>query len=332
LPTRQWFVSLIKERNALLDKGKQIKWHPEFMHVRYQTWTEGLGLDWCVSRQRYFGVPIPVWYPLDENGDTVWDKPILPAPEALPIDAMADVPPGYNEEQRDKPGGFTGEPDIFDTWFTSSLTPQIGSRWGLDDERHSRLFPADVRPQSHEIIRTWAFYTIAKAMLHEDQVPWRHAMISGWILDPDRKKMSKSKGNVIVPTELLDEWGVDAVRYWAASARLGADTAFDPKMFKIGRRLVTKLFNAGKFVLGRGGEVGPVVHELDRAFIGELSTLVEKVTADLENFRYAQALADTETFFWSRFTDNYLELSKPRVWDNAKATPEERGSALSTLG
>src|SRR5262249_49981758 len=151
------------------------------------------------------------------------------------------------EAQRGKPGGFTGDPDVMDTWATSSLTPQIVSHWGIDAARHARLFPADLRPQSHEIIRTWAFYTIAKAFLHSASVPWHHIAISGWILDPDRKKMSKSKGNVVTPEALLDENSSDAVRYWAARARLGVDTAFDAKLFAIGKRLATKIFNASRF-------------------------------------------------------------------------------------
>ncbi len=331
LSTRQWFVRLLDHKQALLQKGDEIKWHPDFMRVRYRDWTENLSLDWCVSRQRYFGVSIPVWYRLDGEGNPDYENPIVPKAEQLPVDPMSDVPVGYEENQRDKPNGFSGETDIFDTWFTSSLTPQIGSNWGLDAKRHEQLFPADIRPQSHEIIRTWAFYTIAKALLHESKVPWTDVMISGWILDPDRKKMSKSKGNVVIPTELLDEWGVDAVRYWAASARLGTDTAFDPTVFKIGKRLVTKLFNAGKFVLSQGGTLHPITEELDRAFVAELRELVNKVTADFDQFKYAQALQDVETFFWTRFTDTYLELAKPRAWGGDEVPEAKRGSALSAL-
>jgi len=226
---------------------------------------------------------------------------------------MTDTPPGYTEAQRDRPNGFTGEPDILDTWFTSSLTPQISSKWLLDPARHRQLFPADVRPQSHEIIRTWAFYTIAKAMLHENAIPWRHAVISGWILDPDRKKMSKSRGNVVTPMHLLDEYSADGVRYWAAGARLGTDTAFDDKVFKIGKRLVTKLFNAGKFVLGQGAPDGHIARELDRAFVTRLRALVAHVTASLDEFDFAHALQETETFFWNDFTDTYIELTKARA-------------------
>jgi valyl-tRNA synthetase len=301
------------------------------MHARYRDWTDKLGLDWCLSRQRYFGVPIPVWYAIDKEGEIDWDRAILPDPESLPVDPMSDTPPGYSAEQRGKPGGFEGEPDIFDTWFTSSLTPQIGSGWGLDAERHARLFPADIRPQSHEIIRTWAFYTIAKALLHEDKVPWHNVLISGWILDPDRKKMSKSQGNVVTPMHLFDEHGVDAVRYWTASARLGTDTAYDVTVFKVGRRLVTKIFNASKFVLAYGGESLPISEELDRAFVHKLRGLVERATHGFDEFNYTAALEETESFFWSDFTDTYLELAKPRAWSNEGASPEQRGSAIATL-
>jgi len=336
LSTRQWFVRLMDKKAELQARGAEIQWHPGFMHARYRDWTDNLSLDWCVSRQRYFGVPIPAWYPLNDSGQEDWDHPILPRPEQLPIDPMSDVPPGYTEAQRGQPGGFSGEPDIFDTWFTSSLTPQIGSHWGLDSARHEQLFPADIRPQSHEIIRTWAFYTIVKAHLHDASIPWKNVVISGWILDPDRKKMSKSVGNVITPLHLFDEHGVDGVRYWAASARLGTDTAFDPQVFKIGRRLTTKLYNAAKFVLSHAGEVGPITHELDRAFVAKLRELVVRVTASQDDFNFAQALQDTESFFWTHFTDTYLELSKPRAWpstdqDAVQHSPEERYSAIAAL-
>jgi valyl-tRNA synthetase len=336
LSTRQWFVKLLDEKAALLDQGATIHWHPEFMATRYRDWTQNLNIDWCVSRQRYFGVPIPVWYPLLPSGAVDFEHPILPLPASLPVDPMADAPPGFSEETRGKPGGFVGEADIFDTWFTSSLTPQLGSHWGLDPERHARLFPADIRPQSHEIIRTWAFYTIAKALLHEGSVPWHNVVISGWILDPDRKKMSKSQGNVITPMHLFDEHGVDAVRYWAASARLGTDTAFDPQVFKVGRRLTTKLYNAAKFVLSHAGSEGPISEELDRAFVGELRELVKKATAASDAFQFAVALEQTESFFWSRFTDTFLELVKPRAWTSdvpgSKVFPEAaRSSAIAAL-
>ena len=329
VPTRQWFVRLLDKKHALLSKGAEVKWHPEFMGIRYRDWTDNLSFDWCVSRQRFFGVPIPVWYPLDANGEPDHENPILPTADRLPIDPTTDVPSGFDESQRGKPGGFLGEEDIFDTWFTSSLTPQIGSHWELDPQRHAKLFPADVRPQSHEIIRTWAFYTIAKAMLHEDQIPWHHVTISGWVLDPERKKMSKSLGNVVIPTELLEKFTADGVRYWAASARLGVDTAADEKVFKIGKRLQTKLFNAAKFVLSQSAEEAPITHQLDLAFLAGLKDLVARATFCCDEFNHAQALQETESFFWSHFTDTYIDLVKVRARD--EGDPSGQGSAVATL-
>ena len=234
-----------------------------------------------------------------------------------------------------QPGGFVGDSDIFDTWFTSSLTPQISSKWISDADRHGKLFPADIRPQGHDIIRTWAFYTIAKALLHEDVVPWKHALISGWILDPDRKKMSKSKGNVMTPLPLIEKYTADAARYWAASARLGSDTAFDENIWKVGKRLGTKLYNAGKFVLSQTGEVAPIESELDRAFVAKLKALVEKATENFENYHYATSLQETESFFWTHFTDTYLELAKSRARafeDGATgADAAASGSAVASL-
>ena len=304
LTTRQWFCALLDKKSELMAKAEQIQWHPPFMAARFRDWTENLGLDWCLSRQRFFGVPIPVWYPLDAKGHANFDAPIVADAAVMPVDPTTDTPPGYEESQRGKPEGFAADPDIFDTWFTSSMTPQISSHWGEDDERHSSLFPADMRPQGHDIIRTWAFYTIAKAMLHENDVPWHHALISGWILDPDRKKMSKSKGNVTTPLPLIEMYTADAARYWAASARLGADTAFDENVWKIGKRLVTKLFNAAKFVLSQTGEVAPISQELDRAFVAKLKELVFDSTKNFDAYQYAHALQETESFFWTHFTQS----------------------------
>ena len=335
LPTRQWFCRLLDHKADLLAKGEAIEWHPDYMSARYRDWTQNLSLDWCLSRQRFFGVPIPIWYPLDAEGQPDYENAIVAEPEAIPVDPTTENPKGFSESQRNQPGGFVADPDIFDTWFTSSLTPQISSHWIDDEDRHARLFPADIRPQGHDIIRTWAFYTIAKAMLHEDEVPWHHVLISGWILDPDRKKMSKSKGNAMTPLPLIEKYTADAARYWAASARLGADTAFDENVWKIGKRLVTKLFNAAKFVLSQTGEEAPITSELDRAFIAKLRTLVEESTMNFESFQYAHALQQTESFFWTHFTDTYLELVKARARAFADgATRDEAeasGSAVASL-
>jgi len=323
IPARQWFTRLLDKKDQLVAQGRKIAWYPSFMGKRYEHWVEGLNEDWCMSRQRFFGVPIPVWYELDEDGAILYDRVIAPTAEDLPVDPMDATPKGFTEDQRDTPGGFTGDPDVLDTWATSSLTPQIVTHWVKDKDRHAKLFPMDVRPQSHEIIRTWAFYTIVKAYLHDDAIPWKNVVISGWVLDPDRKKMSKSRGNVATPEPLLDEFGADSVRYWGARARLGVDTAYDEQVFRVGKRLCTKLFNASRFAIGQimkvdAALIGPdkVVCETDRAVIAELRRLIERATQAFDQFDYAQALTLIEEFFWQTFCDNYLELAKPRSYED----------------
>jgi len=330
VPSRQWFVKILDKKEELLQKGEQIIWEPQFAKNRFEDWTKNLAFDWNISRQRYFGVPIPVWYPIDDNGIILFDQPILPTIEQLPIDPTIDIPTGYQSSQRDKNGGFTSETDVFDTWFTSSLTPQLNSKWIFDENRHKKLFPATIRPQSHEIIRTWAFYTIVKAHLHENTIPWERVLISGWILDPDRKKMSKSKGNVETPENWMNQYTADGVRYWAAKAKLGVDTAFDINIMKNGARLVTKLFNAAKFVLAHEGQYGEIINELDKAFIQELRELVLKTTKYWDNFDHASALQETETFFWNNFTDSYIELVKKRA-SIENSDIQQRNSTITTL-
>ncbi len=253
ITTRQWYVrngSRSKElASTLLARGRELQWHPAYMRARYEHWVEGLTGDWLLSRQRYNGVPIPLWYPIDASGRIEEGKPITPAEADLPVDPATDAPPGYQAGQRGQPGGFAADPDVMDTWATSSLTPQIAGGWPADEDLMGRVFPMDLRPQAHEIIRTWLFYTVLRSHDELGALPWRHAAISGWILDPDRKKMSKSKGNAVTPIDLLREHGTDAVRYWATSARLGVDTAFDLAQIKVGRRLAIKILNAGRFVL-----------------------------------------------------------------------------------
>lgn len=331
IPTRQWFVQLLDKKQKLLDAGEQIRWHPSFMGRRYADWATNLGLDWCISRQRYFGVPFPIWYRCDDQGRPDFTSPILPERDRLPVDPMTDIPDGYSEADRGRPSGFLAETDVFDTWFTSSLTPQIATGWLDDPAAHSRLFPGNVRPQSHEIIRTWAFYTIAKALLHENVIPWTDVLVSGWVLDPDRKKMSKSKGNVLTPAHLLDRYTSDGIRYWAASARLGVDTAFDEQQLRIGKRLVTKLFNAGKFVLSQTADFGGVTEELDRSFVHDLASTVERATTAFEDLECAKALDEIEGFFWSSFTDAYIELVKDRARADDEMMAQRRTSAVATL-
>lgn len=341
ITTRQWFVRLLDKKDALIKKGREIRWYPEYMGKRYENWTENLAFDWCVSRQRYFGVSIPLWYRLDADGNRDYDNPLLPDQSQLPVDPMSAVPPGYTEEMRGRPGGFVGESDIFDTWFTSSMSPQIMSGWTLDPERHSKLYPMDIRPQSHDIIRTWAFYTIVKAALHDDTIPWHSVVISGFIVDPDRKKMSKSKGNVVTPMAHLEQHGADGVRYWAAQANLGTDMIFDETVMKVGRRLVTKLYNAGKFVLSQSG-ASPILSpanitaELDRAFVAKLRGLVDRSTASFERLEFARVIAEVESFFWHSFTDTFLELTKGRakgegVEGGPAVSADDRNSAIAAL-
>jgi valyl-tRNA synthetase len=314
--SRQWFVKTMDFREPLLARGRELQWHPPYMQARYENWINGLAGDWCVSRQRFFGVPFPLWYKVRDDGSIDYEARLVPAEGRLPIDPSTDVPDGYTASQRNQPGGFTGDPDIMDTWATSSLTPQIVARWEEDPDLFARVFPMDVRPQAHDIIRTWLFDTVLRSHLEFDMLPWKHAAISGWVLDPDRKKMSKSKGNVVTPMGLLEEHGSDGVRYWAASGRSGSDTAFDPGQMKVGRRLAIKLLNASRFVLTNPEPHGSVTAAVDRGLLTTLARIVRESTTDLEAFNYTRVLERTETFFWS-FCDDYLELVKGRRYGDA---------------
>jgi valyl-tRNA synthetase len=331
--SRQWYIRNGGRdqalRTALLERGGELVWHPEHMRHRYENWVEGLNGDWLISRQRYFGVPVPVWYALDADGEIVHDTPLVPAEADLPIDPSTDVPAGYTADQRDEPGGFTGDPDVMDTWATSSLTPQIAGLWGTDDDLFARVYPMDVRPQAHDIIRTWLFSTVVRSHFEAGDVPWRHAALSGWILDPDRKKMSKSKGNVVTPMSLFDQYGSDAVRYWAASARPGVDTAFSEDQMKVGRKLATKLLNVTKFTLGFGEVDGSAraSDPVDLSMLAKLADVVNDATNAFEAFDYARALERTEAFFWW-FCDDYVELVKGRAYRADDAGADSARAAL----
>jgi valyl-tRNA synthetase len=309
--SRQWFIKAIEFRDMLLARGKELKWHPGYMETRYENWANGLNGDWCVSRQRFFGVPFPVWYRLDERGQPQHERPLLPREEQLPMDPSTDTPEGYRPEQRGLPGGFAGDPDIMDTWATSSVTPQSVCGWPDDSALFAQTFPMDLRPQAHDIIRTWLFDSVLRSELEHGVLPWANAAISGFVVDPDRKKMSKSKGNVITPMALLEEHGSDGVRYWAACGRPGADATFDTNQMRVGRRLAIKLLNASKFALASATPQGPIVKPVDRAMIRNLASLVDESTRDLDGYEYTRVLQRTEEFFW-RFCDDYLELVKGR--------------------
>jgi valyl-tRNA synthetase len=343
--TRQWYVKNGARdetlRARLIELGQELDWHPEFMRVRYENWVNGLTGDWLISRQRFFGVPLPIWYPLDGDGNPRFDEPILPTEDQLPVDPSSDAAPGYDESARNQPNGFVGEHDVMDTWMTSSLTPQLAGGWKRDDDLFAAVFPFNLRPQGQDIIRTWLFSTMLRSQLEFGVAPWTDAALSGFIVDPDRKKMSKSKGNVVTPADILEKHGSDAVRYWAASSRLGTDAAFDPQnptQIKIGRRLAIKILNAAKFILTfeapASDELALVTEALDQSMLQNLAKVVSEATTALDGYDHARALELTETFFWT-FCDDYLELAKERAY--SEVSPQHTSAvvalrvALSTM-
>ena len=385
IPTYQWFIKLVDKKEQLKQKINECTWHPEYMKVRAEQWTDSLSWDWCISRQRYFGVPFPVWYRhwirgLEEkeiDGEKVFSISIMDAEFVTivakaedilvkPVDPLQDddVPAEYEVIQREEKvakiedkeiarvKGFitkskidgkyyylVPETDVMDTWATSSVSPQlsskgISSKYAVDAERHKKLFPADMRPQAHEIIRTWAFYTIAKAMLHENTIPWHNLMISGWCLAEDKSKMSKSKGNVITPVPLVESKSSDVVRYWASTSHLGADTAYSEDVLKIGNKLVNKLWNATKFASINLAKLQPnaeVTETLDKWILTRLNKAIAKATEEFEQFEYCRARQAIEDFFWNDFCDNYLEMVKARSYDEKGEMPAAQQSALKAI-
>ncbi len=336
--SRQWYIRNggrdDQLRKELLVRGEQLRWVPEFMGVRYRHWVEGLTGDWLISRQRFFGVAIPLWYRVGDDGSIDYDNPIVPDDSRLPVDPSSETPAGFDESQRGQPGGFVGDPDIMDTWATSSLTPQIAGRWIDDPDLFSKVFPMDIRPQGPEIIRTWLFSSVVRSHFEHGVLPWHTTTINGWILDPDRKKMSKSIGNVVTPMPLIEEYGPEAVRYWACNGRPGVDTAVDYGVMKIGRRLAIKILNASRFALGfTESDVDPsaIDQALDRSMLAGLAETIGSATKAFDDFDYARALEVTEKSFWS-WTDDYLELVKTRAYEDGPGAPSAHAALQLALG
>jgi valyl-tRNA synthetase len=326
LETRQWFVRILDHKQALLRAGQQVRWHPEHMRVRYEHWVEHLQWDWCISRQRYFGVPIPAWR------CTACGSTVLAERTQLPVDPTSSRPLAACACGADS---FVPDPSVLDTWATSSCTPLILAHWPDGPAPAATRLPFSLRPQAHDIIRTWAFYTIVQSLAHTGQLPWRDIMISGHGLSAQRQKLSKSRASTAndpsagSPFELIERESADALRYWATSGRTGADSPFTPETLTTGRRLVTKLWNAGRFVAARLAGYAPEPAPLallptDRWLLARLTGVISRATHDLDEFEYAAARSTIERFFWSDLCDNYLELAKARLY--GPETPEAQAA------
>jgi valyl-tRNA synthetase len=313
LNTPQWFVRVLDYKHDLLEAGDEINWIPDFMEHRYEHWVQGLHWDWCISRQRPYGVPFPVWYEKDSG------EIIVPDEDELPVDPTEDTPRGYDADD------VVAETDVMDTWATSSVTPQIALDWAEDEDRFDELFPMDLRLQAHDIIRTWAFYTIVKSEYHHKDKPWENIAISGHALDSDGKKMSKSKGNVVDPNEMREEYSADAVRYWAAGAKLGEDMPFQEKDLRTGEKTIRKLWNASKFAMMHVDEYDGTAPDsfetMDAWMLDRFNRLVEQCTEHFDRYEYAKVKLAVDDFFWNTFCDYYLEIVKDRLYN-----PEERGA------
>lgn len=340
LTVPQWFIRTIEHKDNIMQKAQELNWHPKHMKIRLEDWLNSLAWDWCISRQRYFGVPFPVWYSrrTGEEG-----KPIFATVNQLPVDPLKELPIGYSRDEVE------ADFDVMDTWATSSISPQL-STYGISEniavdlDRHRKLFPVDLRPQAHEILRTWAFYTILKAYLHQNTLPWKNIMISGWCLAEDRSKMSKSKGNIVVPSDLLQQYGADVIRYWASTAKLGSDTAYSEDVMKNGKRLINKIWNAAKFASIHFDQLDAadkkakiadlqdkICRQFDQWIVDKLIELIARVEVGMDNYEYATSIYLIEQFFWYVFCDNYLEVTKVRTYNANDTNRQGQYSAILTI-
>lgn len=309
--TKQWFIKTLEHRNKLLELGAKLRWYPAYYQRRYEDWVKGLAWNWCISRQRYFGIPIPVWY--CKGCGAV----LLPKDRDLPVDPERDRPKPCSCGSRD----FEPEHDVFDTWMTSSITPLINAKWREDMALFKKIFPMSLRPQGHDIIRTWAFYTILKSYLHLNKLPWRDVMISGHGLDPYGRKMSKKLGNIVEPLPLIEKYGADAVRLWATSASLGEDLPFKEKDVQHGRRVLIKLWNAARLSSSYipRGRARPALKAADRWILGKLAMLIKEYHRQFAEYEISKARAAVESFFMREFCDFYLEMAKHRLYGKDRA-------------
>mgnify|MGYP001560675622 FL=1 len=328
LKTTQWYIKILDKKEELLKLADQITWHPQHMKVRYDHWVQNLNWDWCISRQRHFGIPIPIWTCVRCK------KHVLAEVKDLPVDPTTQKPA--------KPCAcgstqFKGETDVLDTWATSSVTPEIVSNWASKGE-YDYIYADqafDLRPQAHDIIRTWLFYTLVKSYYHHQRIPWKNVMISGHAQDPHGRKMSKSLGNIVEPQQMIQKYSADALRFWAAGSKLGDDLPFQDKDLLTGQKFVTKLWNASKFALlhledykSKSGEATEI---FDKWLLSKLHKMIKESTASFENYEYAKTKAEVEQFFWHTLCDNYLEIVKDRLYNPDARGHAERKSAQYAL-
>ena len=319
---KQWFIKTLENKEEWLKKGNEVEWHPSFMKSRYTDWVENLMMDWCISRQKYFGVPFPVWYCKDCGEIIVADE------KDLPVNPLVTSPKHACPKCGSK--NFEPESDILDTWATSSVTPQINTKWNVNDEFYKKMMPMSLRPNAHDIIRTWDFYTIVKSFYHSNCLPWQNVMISGFIMASQGQKISKSKSNAKNdPIDLINTFSADVVRYWTATGSLGRDIIFNEEKFKIGARLANKLYNASKFVWLfledyklKEVELKPI----DKWIISKFNEMRERFINYFEKYEVGLAMSELETFFWN-FCDNYIELVKVRMYNPEIYGEEAKASA-----